>query len=234
MKRLVLAALVPAALWAETTPLMTHTELSYVQTGGNTDTRAFALKSQVDKQVELDKYVAKANAIYSKSDGEETANKYRLEGRWERTLDERSFAFVSGDYTQDKFSGYDYRSNVGPGLGYKVLNLEDHALDALGSAQYSSAKATETGETEDYVSAKLAGDYRWKISGNSTFRQYADYQSSLDDSDNYFITSETSLAVKMNGNLSLGVSYKIEYQNLTPGEAEHTDTTFMTSLIIDY
>ena len=111
MKRIAaIAALLPVAVWAETTPLTTHTELSYVQTGGNTDTKAFALKSQLDKQVEADKYVGKANAIYSKSDGEETANKYRLEGRWERTLNERSFAFLGADYTQDKFSGYDYPS----------------------------------------------------------------------------------------------------------------------------
>ena len=46
------------------------------------------------------------------------------------------------------------------------------------------------------------------------------------------MSSETSMGVRMTKNLSLGVSYRIDYVNKT--EKENTDKKFLTSLIMDF
>ena len=58
------------------------------------------------------------------------------------------------------------------------------------------------------------------------------YLVSLEDNNKYFMASDTSLGVKMTDNLSLGVSYRIDYVNQT--SKEHADRKLLTSLIIDF
>jgi putative salt-induced outer membrane protein len=55
---------------------------------------------------------------------------------------------------------------------------------------------------------------------------------SSEDGEKYFFTSESSLNLKMIENISLGISYRIDYVNQT--EKENTDRKFLTSLIIDF
>jgi putative salt-induced outer membrane protein len=70
---------------------------------------------------------------------------------------------------------------------------------------------------------------------NLRFRENADYLVSFEDTDKYFINSETALEVKISEDFSLGVSYITAYQNQLPSpELKHTDTTFLSSLIIDF
>ena len=71
-----------------------------------------------------------------------------------------------------------------------------------------------------------------KASENLEFKQMLSYLGSFEDSEKYFIVSDSSLEVNMTKNLSLGVSYRIDYVNKT--EKENTDKKFLTSLIVDF
>ncbi|MFW2516895.1 DUF481 domain-containing protein, partial [Aliarcobacter butzleri] len=64
------------------------------------------------------------------------------------------------------------------------------------------------------------------------FKQMFSFLISSEDSEKYFFTSESSLYLKMIENISLGISYRIDYVNHT--EKENTDRKFLTSLIIDF
>ena len=58
------------------------------------------------------------------------------------------------------------------------------------------------------------------------------YLVSLEDYDKYFMASDTSLSVKMTDNLSLGVSYRVDYVNQTT--KVNADKKLLTSLIVDF
>ncbi len=211
-------------------------ELSYVTTSGNTDTQTLSGKLGAEKKGELYRHILKGNFLRAEDRGEETANKWLLEGRSERVLKERLFAFLTASYLQDKFSGYDYRMSAGPGLGYDFIKTEEHELKGLMSVLHSRDKFSEADKGSDsYISGKAAMYYIWNILENLRFKQNADCLISFEDMDTYFINSETALEVKVNGNVSLGVSYSIAYQNKPPfPEIERTDTIFLASLIIDF
>ncbi len=214
----------------------THVELSYVSTNGNTDTQTFSAKVESKKEGDINRYYVKAYGLYSKSNDQETANQWLLNGRWEKVLTSKMFAFVDGTYLADKFSGYDYRFSLGPGIGYDFIKSEKHELKGLFSVLYYYDKFSEgTDSSDSYAAGKGEINYRWHIRENLKFKEDANFVISFNDTDKYFLNSETGIETKINGNISLGVSYKIAYQNQLPApDVKHTDTTFLTSLIIDF
>lgn len=224
----------------------THLEFSNVITSGNTDSSNMSGKLDISKEEDINRYFLKGNALYGEEKGEETKNKWSLSTRWERIFTGRLFGFLSANYIDDKFSGYDYRVGGGPGLGFDVVKTEDHNLKGLISSLYYYDRFSDPQDpnekSDSYLSGQAEIDYKWQILENLTFGQTVNYLISFEDEDNeteknkrYFIDSETSLKVKVNKHVSLGVSYMIAYQNLLPSpDKKHTDTTFLTSLIIDF
>ena len=217
-------------------PWKTRIEFSYVTASGNTDTQTLSGKLDAKKEEEIHRYYLKGTVLHAEERGEETANKLLLDGRWERVLREKLFGFVTASYLEDKFSGYDYRMAGGPGLGYDLVRTEEHKLKCLISAIYSSDKFSEDHKSSDsYISGKAAIEYEWQVLRNLRFKENADYLVAFEDTDKYFINSETALEVKVNGSVSLGVSYAVAYQHRPPSpDIEDTDRIFFTSLIVDF
>jgi putative salt-induced outer membrane protein len=210
-------------------------EGSYVRTTGNTDTQTLGAVVDASREVEGDvnRYYAKGKALFAESDGDQTANRWFAEGRYERGFTERFFGFLTASYLKDKFSGYEYRFNAGPGLGYELVKTERHRLKGLLGVLWSHDEF-EQGGSDSYAMGKATLDYAWQIRENLKFKQLVDYQASLQDSDVFFLKSETALEVKINTFLSLGVGYIVSYQNEPPADADETDTAFLTSLIVDF
>jgi len=219
-----------ASLWEK------RLEFSYVNTSGNTDNITLSAKLNLSRDGELNRYYIKGDALYGEDSDEETQNKWSLDFRWERIFTKRMFAFLSANYLDDRFSGYDYRAAAGPGLGYDIVKTPIHHLKSLLSSLYNYDEFSEGNEQSDrYFSGKAEMDYVWRIRENLKFKENANYIISEEDKNKYFINSETALQIKVNRHISLGVSYVIAYQNFLPSpDIKHMDTTFLTSLIIDF
>jgi len=262
MKKIALSVVLLAALgFAEDSPFKTHTELSYVNTSGNTVTESFALdfmgkKTWGDHSVQLD-----VDALYGSENNVENNNKYIIEGNYDyRFVKNFTFNYIA-NYKADKFSGFDYQWFTGPGAKYialegKVHNLflqanllysEDATMDKFYTADpasggieteypYSPVKGPfkVPGDTSGYAGYLAKLDYNWQITESFKFIQTADYRSDWENSDNYFVNSKTALESKISDIFSMGLSYKVSYANLPPEGNERTDKTFLASLIIDY
>ncbi|WP_457625945.1 DUF481 domain-containing protein [Persephonella sp.] len=212
----------------------THGELSYVKTSGNSDTETFATKIETNLKKSVNRFLGKGEFLYGKTDNRENTNKLYLLGRWERLLNKRLFGFLQGDYLRDKFSGYDYKTIWSAGLGYDILKTEKHTLKGLISLGYTLSQYKKDG-SKDYTTGTTEIDYRWNIRENLTFKQLLRYDVNLENTDIYFLKSDSSVAVKINAHFSMGVGYKVAYQNKPPSpDIEKTDTTFLTSLIVDF
>ena len=216
--------------------IKTRTELSFVQTSGNTNTQTFSVKLEAKKEGIKNRYFITSKALYAREDGRETSNQSSIDGRWERVLSERLFGLLTSGFSMDKFSGYEYRLYGGPGLGYDLIKTDRHVLQSLLSLIYSYDEFSVGNVSSDsYLTGKVTLKYEWKILENLKFKEKLDYSVSFKDTDNFFIDSATSVETKIHRALSLGISYVVNYQNLLPSpEIQHTDTTFLTTLIIDF
>ncbi|WP_457638631.1 DUF481 domain-containing protein [Persephonella sp.] len=230
----VVVAVIPAVFAYAEEGIKLHAELSYVKTSGNSDTETFATKIEINAVYGKNRFLNKDSFLYGKTNKKENTNKLYLLGRWERLFGERLFGFVQGDYLRDKFSGYNYQTVWSAGLGYDLLKTEKHQLKLLSSIGYTF-QDYKNGTSNDYTTGSLEADYRWNIQDNLQLKEELRYRTNLEDTQVYFVNSETSLQVKINAHFSLGVGYKVAYQNRPPSSGiKKTDTTFLTSLIVDF
>ena len=236
-----------------------HTELSYVNTTGNTETEAFSLDFRANRTKGKHESQLDVAMLYGEENNLETKRKLTGEYNYNYKISKLfSFNYLIG-YKNDKFSGYNYQFYTGPGAEYLAIDNKTHTLKLQMNILYSiddsmdkyfdangdeikypypdgtgHAASVVKGESDDYTGYTLRLDYNWQIAQNLKFIEEATYRGDTGDSDNYFIYSKTALESKINDYFSLGISYKIDYANTPPIGNERTDKTFMTSLIIDY
>jgi putative salt-induced outer membrane protein len=209
-----------------------HLELSYVQTSGNTNTTTFSSKLQGTAALsDTESIKAKGSILYSENDDKTSANKYNIELDYNHMITEKLYSYIGISYIKDESSDYDYRLDIGPGLGYKLLEDEKQTIDIQGGLDYAYDKY-KTGIKDNYLAGKTELNYKYTFSQNLQFKQMLSYLGSFEDGDKYFIVSDSALEVNMTQNLSLGVSYGLDYTNKT--EKENLDKKFLTSLIVDF
>ncbi len=214
-------------------PWSVHLELSFVNTSGNTSTSTLSEKLEIERSEEKNRLFFKNSFLYSKRNNRETANRLELSSRLERLITSKLFIFMSGSYERDKFSGYDYKWSAGGGLGYDLIKSPLQELKVLVSFPYYYNRIREGG-VDNYATFKSELFYRRKLLSNLKFKEEINYILNLSDTRFFFVNSETSLEVSITDNLSLGVSYKIYYQNKPPApEVKRLDTVFATSLIFN-
>lgn len=209
-----------------------HLELSYVQTNGNTKTTTFSSKLEGTAALsQTESIKAKGSILYSTNEENTSANKYNLELDYNHMINEKLYSYMGINYIKDELSDYDYRLNIGPGLGYKLLEDEIQTVDIQGGLDYAYDKYNN-GLKDNYLAGRTELNYKYKFTQSVEFKQMLSYLASFEDSEKYFVVSDSAIKIKMNQNLSLGVSYGIDYTNKT--EKENTDTKFLTSLIVDF
>jgi putative salt-induced outer membrane protein len=255
-----LQALLPKpkpALKVTKNEFVTHTELGYISTGGNTKTQTFNLDSKIKKNWDRHYLGLLLDAQYATDNDVESKNKFFTELSYDYALTPRfAFNYLAG-YKRDKFSAYDYQFYTGPGAKYKAIKNEKHNLSLEGSVLYSldqrmdetytsagvkvnypktsgiDPTKTKTYGSHEYASLRAKAIYTWQMLENLKFDQEASYRVDAENVQNYFIYSKTGFSSKISDMFSAGISYKVDYVNHA-GDKKRTDTTFTVGIIIDY
>jgi putative salt-induced outer membrane protein len=141
MKKITLSlAVASSLLFAEfmnENPFVTHTEMGYVETGGNTETQTFNLESKAAK--DWGHHVAKASVDmqYATNRHIETRNRLVAELTYDYEFTNLlAFNYLAG-YRMDRFSGFESQMYTGPGASYKYLVSDEENFTAYGNFLYA-------------------------------------------------------------------------------------------------
>ncbi len=237
MKKIILSALVATSVAMAAAPqnkLVTHTELGFIDTQGNTRTQTFNLDASAKKNWGKHMFSLSADAQYATTDDVENKNKYTIELNYDYSVTPKlAFGYLLG-FKQDRFSSYDYQIYTGPSAKYTVIKSEEQNLNFEANILYAKDKFKISKETNEYAAYRIAAFYDKQLLKNLNFFQELSYRSDLSDSENFFAYSKSSLTSKLSNMLSAGLSYKVDYVNLPAPGKEYTDRTFTANLIIDY
>ncbi len=214
-------------------------ELSYIQTGGNTNLTSLSAKNlltyQATEKIKLDWSVL---ALFAESefDGktEKTAERYATELRLEYSLTERLYAAAYGGWLRDEFAGIDDRYYIGPAVGYKFLIGPKHFLSAEAGVDYVKEDYVDDTE-DDYTRGRAFGEYAYALTEKTRFSQSLEYLHAFDDSDNYNVNSETALITALSDKFSLKTSYIVNYDHApVPEDLDETDTVLAVTIIVNF
>jgi putative salt-induced outer membrane protein len=210
-------------------------ELSFVDTGGNTDVVSLSAKNLLKYKFTNNLTGSWAlGALYGESDGEKNAERYFTELRLDYAFTERLYTFGIGGWLKDEFAGFDARYYVGPGIGYKFLAGPKHLLVGEAGANYAREEYTD-GTDRDYIEGRVFGKYEYAFTKKNRFSQSLEFLYDFDESDNYKVNSVTALISALNSYLSLKASYEVKYDNHpVPETLEDTDTILGVTLVVNF
>jgi putative salt-induced outer membrane protein len=223
------AALAQAPAAAPPDPFIGAAALGYLSTSGNTE--ATSLNSSLKIAWDVDGPWAHnwtALAIRASQDDVTTAEAYAAGYKATRDFSATSYLFFSGDWREDRFSGYDRQVTEAIGYGRRLIDTPRHMLAVEGGI---GAKQSDliTGEELDEAIVRGGLDYLLTLTENSSFNQKLLIEQG---DDNRYTESTSALKTRIVGNLALVLSYVIKNNSDVPVGIEKTDR--FTALSLEY
>lgn len=210
-------------------------ELSYVETGGNSETSTLSFKNELKVKFS-EKFSGswKAGALSGKNDNIRNAESYYTVLRGDYLFTERFYGYLSGGWAKDTFAGLDSRIYGGTGCGYKFLAGPKHLLSGEAGVNYTDEEYTNN-TTDDFPAGRVFGKYEFAFNDNNKFSQSLEYLINFDESKDYNVISETAVTSALSTNYSLKVSYTVKYDHLpVPVTLDDTDTVLAAALVANF
>jgi putative salt-induced outer membrane protein len=238
--RLVLAALIAllaaplAAQGAPPDPWAFRADLGYVVAGGNTDLQAlnFGDKVTFDPAGAL-RFAQTGSWIYSKSEGETTANLIAGELRGDYDFTPRLSAYGFGGFYRNTFAGISRRLSEGVGLGFKPVLAPKDTLLVEGGVNLFQERQT-SGFTDDYTTARLAGWYKHLLSDRAFVSLGTQFLPDLSDFGDYLLDANAELGAPLSANVAIKLGYLVRYQSEPAPGFEDTDTVFTSGIQLTF
>ena len=210
-------------------------ELSFVDTGGNTDVTSLSAKNLLKYEFSDELQAAwKLGVLYGQSDGEKNAESYFSDLRLDYLFTKHLYSFVNAGWSKDKFAGIDSRYYAGPGAGYKFFTGPRHFLLAEISLNYVNEKYIDDTDKE-YLGGRAFAEYEYAFTDKNKFSQSVEYLHDFEDSNNYNVNLETALISALSDYLSLKTSYVVKYDNQpVPSTLKETDTILSVTLVVNF
>lgn len=223
------AALAQAPAAAPPDPFVGTVALGYLSTSGNTESTNGNASLKVAWDLDGPwQHNWTALAINARTSGVTTAEAYAAGYKATRDFSATSYLFASGDWRQDRFSGYDKQVTEAVGYGRRLLDTPRHMLALEGGV---GAKQSDliTGEELDEAIVRGGLDYLLHISESSEFNQKVLIEQG---DDNRYTESTSALKARIVGNLALVLSYVVKNNSDVPVGIEGTDR--FTAISLEY
>jgi putative salt-induced outer membrane protein YdiY len=205
--------------------------VSYLATGGNSDTETFGLDLEAKRRPEPWGLDLVASVHSAETDGETTAERSYASLRVKRALDARRELFGGASAERDVFADLERRLVVEAGGIYKPLSGPRHALDLdLGLTWTDEDRVAPEPDTDAF--GALAGlHYTWQISATAALSQRLAYHPNFDRSTDWRAASLTALTAAINRRLSVKLGYEYRFRNEPIGDNDDVDTVTRVSLV---
>ena len=233
MPRLALAAVlllsaIASAAEPAADPLTGKFELGYLATTGNTETSSLNSKLALVYDAQTWRHSLDAAVIHADDSGVTTAERNQLGVKSDYKFNESDYLFITVNWEQDRFAGFEQRTSEAVGYGRRILKSERHSLDAeLGAGLRQTTPVTGADVSETILRGALK--YQWRITESAAFDQKLVVESG---ESNTYMESVSALAAKIVGSWSLKFSYTIKHNSDVAPGLDTTDT--YTAIGVEY
>jgi len=227
-------------------------EAGLLMTSGNSETDS--VNAKVGLKYEKEHFLGEVNlaALYSSEKTEITdendikskedkvsAEKYNYSAKIGYKFNEANYVFINGDYEDDRFSGYDYKTTYSVGYGRKVIDSDTIKFDIEIGPGYRYDRTNGYWEDDVFIDEKTEDElilrgyamFNYKFSESVSFQQDVTV---VTGSDNTNTKSITALTTKIIGALGMKVAFKVDNNTDVPPDKDKTDTETALTLVYDF
>lgn len=150
-----------------------------------------------------------------------TAQNYGAFAQYNRLITDRWYFAALVDGRQDRIAGIDYRVSLAPSAGYYLIKNDTFTLSGEVGPGFIFERLKGAG-TANYISLRVAENFRWKINDRASLTQKAEFLPKVDELDNYVFNFDMTLSSKITEKLSVNVTFQDFYRSTpAPGRKEN-------------
>lgn len=197
-------------------------------TQGNSDTVLFTARVQGLRKWNQNELNLGADGTYGEANSVKNNDSLRLYGQYNRLISERAFGYVLGEYLHDDIADVSYRFNVGPGVGYYFIKKDRMNLSAEGGPTFVFEDVG--GKSQNYISARVAEKFDYKISDRARIWQKAEFLPQIDDLNNYLFNFEVGIETDVTKSVKLELYVVDNYDNEPATGRKKNDVKFVAGV----
>ena len=198
---------------------------------GNTERKGASVGAEAIWRGEADRFTGRFLWNYAEDQDDITArNTYGLL-KYDHFFTKKFYGYLALEGYNDKFKNWRLRYVVGPGVGYQFWDDEVKFLLLEGGLAYAYEDLYE-GQNKDYISARLAADFRYKFGKYLTFGDQFVIYPNLEYGGEYNLRNEAYLLSPIGAGWNLKLS-NIWDRNSDPSPGIEKDD-FLWLLALQY
>lgn len=231
---------------AQEKALTSESEAGVVVNQGNTESQAVALKT-LNKYTLLEKNNLTLRGEYFQTKGEVdgvselTSENSLIEAKVERMLSEKLGVFGIGTWSKDNFRGFEQRLEFGAGLSYHFIKTDDRKFYTEQGYTFRTERpyipGPGYGDETDASFWRSYFEFSDKLTPTVSARVWLESKLNIEDTEDIEVRIEPSLDVILSGNFSLGLAYRISFDNVPPEATparERIDHLYTTTLKVKF
>jgi putative salt-induced outer membrane protein len=232
-----LTVIAPAQALAQWTA---KAEAGVIAARGNTDTDSANVKFDVAREFIKWKQSIGLTGVYASDGSGATGQRWEGRGQSEYTFNKQGFWFGSARYEEDRFSGFEYQSTLGSGVGWRFFDDPITKFTAQIGVGYKIFETREALADDGVTVIPAAREQDVIGQGTIDFDRQLTETTRLSNkllveagADNTFMQNDTSLQVKIMSSLALALGYSVRYNTDPPPGFHTTDTLTTLNLVYE-
>ena len=173
------------------------------------------------------------DAAKGSSEGEETANRARAEGKYDRRAGGSNYRYYLAGLGYDRVRSIDSRLELGTGVGRTMIDEPGHLLMAEVGASYVRDDFSE-GETQSDAKVRVGEVWQRQLGGGTGMRQSLSLLAAADEWGDYTAEFVLALTHRLSEGLALTSRIVNSYDSRPAPGTERSDFTFATQLGVTF
>lgn len=196
---------------------------------GNTERSAFRLGADAVRRGEKDRFSMRF--LYDISEERSTLSSRSFFGslKYDYFFTGKFYGYLGVELLNDKFKDLNLRTVVGPGVGYQIWDDTRKALAVEAGLSYFS-EDYKIADDKHWITARLAADYRYKITDTILFTNGLVLYPSLEKISDFSLRNEAALSTALGSGWSLKLANILDYDNTPAVGKKGTDSNFLLGL----
>jgi putative salt-induced outer membrane protein YdiY len=196
---------------------------------GNTDRAGAHVSASTVWKTEQDRFMLNYEFNYAEEGREVTTRNHFGQLEYNYFFAKKFYGYMGIELQNDKFKDYTLRFAVGPGVGYQVWEDPVKFLLFEVGLAYVNINRYE-GPHDEYLAARLASEFRYKIFSFLAFSEKVEFYTSLGEGGKYKARNEAALIVPVISGWALRFSNIVDYDSAPPTGVKRGDISWILSL----
>lgn len=196
---------------------------------GNTDRRSFSAAADASIRGERDRFGVRFMFNYAEEKEDVTARNLYGALKYDYFFTKKFYGYLGLEMLRDRFKDLDLRTTVGPGVGYQFWEDDVKFLFLEAGLTYVNENRREA-KDEDWVSGRLAANFRYTFSKYLTFTDFLQVYPNLEDGGEFTLRNEAAILSPLGAGWALKLANIWEYDSDPPRGVSKNDLLWILGL----